>query len=594
MRTTGMLAAAAAVVATMAGAGPAHAAPAPFGHACTAGESFQGTFRHCPTVELADRVPSWDGTPIDADVHLPPTGDGPWPTVVWLHGFGDGKEAVPVQAEGYAARGYAALSLSARGFRRSCGAPSSRTPDCARGWMHVADQRFEVRDVQHLLGLLVDQGVTIPDRIGATGSSYAGIQALQLGFLKDRVRLPDGSFAPWRSPAGTPMRVAGVAPQLAWADTVAAMYPNGDFGGPTTAASTATRARPGFRLASFYDLIKNGAQFLNFVAPPGADPTIDFQRWLDLGPDDLARPAGRRALDELYRYRSALAIPGTPAPIIMVQGWTDNAIPVAHALAVYRTLRARDPQAKVWLTLSDFGHWRSMNKSRTIINVGDRNIAFFDRFLRGTKAFYPPGQVTVYRANCARRNSDGAAIRASSYDRLMRGAVTARARGAAGVVTSAGGLAAVANAVDPVASQQHCTTIPARSEPNDATLDLTVRRPFTYLGQGVITARIRGAGGPRGQVAARLWRISRGRQHLIDRSVTRVDLPRAGKVRLTLNGNAIRLRRGERLRVQLLGRDTPTYEAPDRAFRIAVSDLELELPTRERAVRGALAVRPRG
>lgn len=594
MRTTRMLVAAAAMAATIAGVAPVHAAPMPFGHGCVDGSSFQGRFRYCPTVELADRVPSWDGTPIDADVHLPPTGDGPWPTVVWLHGFGDGKDAVKVQAEGYAARGFAALSLSARGFQRSCGTPSSRTPDCARGWIHVADQRFEVRDVQHLLGLLADQGITIPDKIGATGSSYAGIQALQLGFLKDRIRLPDGRFAPWRSPAGTPMRVAGVAPQLAWADTVAAMYPNGDFGGPTMASSTATRARPGFRLASFYDLIKNGAQVLNLVAPPRADPTIDFQGWLDLGPDALGRPAGRRALDELYRYRSALAIPGTPAPIIMVQGWTDNAIPAAHALAVYRTLRARDPEAKVWLTLSDFGHWRSMNKSRTIINVGDRNIAFFERFLRGTKRFFPPGHVTVYRADCARRASDGAAIRASSYDRLMRGAVTAGARGAAGVVTSEGGLSAVANAVDPVASPEHCTTIPVRSEPNDATLDLTVRRPFTYLGQGVIRARIRGTGGPRGLVAARLWRIRDGRQRLIDRSVTRIDLPRTGRVRLMLNGNAIRLRRGERLRVQLLGRDAPTYEAPDQRFRIAVSDLALELPTRERTVRGALAVRPRG
>lgn len=589
-----LTAAAAAVVATLAAAAPASAEPVPFGHACTAGTTLLGPIRVCPTVELGDRVPSWDGTPIDVDVRLPRTGDGPWPTVVWLHGFGGDKDAVAVPAAGYASRGYATVALSARGFGRSCGTPASRTPGCERGWMHVADQRFEVRDIQHLLGLLVDQGITAPDRIGATGSSYGGIQALQLGFLKDRIRLPDGSFAPWQSPAGTPMRVAGVAPQLAWSDTVAAMYPNGDFGGATTVASTATRDRPGFRLASFYDLIRNGAQFLNLIAPPGADPTIDFQGWLDLGPAKLAAPSGRRALDELYPYRSALAIPGTPAPLIMAQGWTDNATPVAHALAVYRTLRARDPRAPVWLTFSDFGHWRAMGKTMTIVDVGERNLEFFDRFLLGRRAFTAPGQVTVYRADCSRKTRDGAAISAASYDRLMSGAITTRGRGGAGVVTSAGGLAAVANAVDPVASQKHCTTIPVRDEPNDATLDLTVRRPFTYLGQGVITARIRGTGGPRGQVAARLWRISRGRQHLIDRSVTRVDLPRAGRVRLTLNGNAIRLRRGERLRVQLLGRDAPTYEPADRAFRIAVSDLALELPTRERAVRGALVLRPRG
>lgn len=589
-----MLAAAGAVIATMSAAGPAQAAPAPFGHACETATSKQGTFRACLTNTLAQRVPSWDGTPLDVDVHLPPTGDGPWPTVVWLHGFGNGKEAVTTQAEGYAARGYAALSLSARGYAQSCGAPASRTPDCARGGIHVADQRYELRDVQHLLGLLADQGVTIPDRIGATGSSYAGIQALQLGFLKDRIRLPDGRFAPWRSPAGKAMRVAGVAPQLAWADMVAAVYPNGNFGRATTRTDTATRRRPGFRLQSFYDLIRNGAQFLNLIPPPGADPSIEFQRWLALTPEDLTTPAGRAALDELHEYRSPLAIPGTPAPLMLVQGWTDNATPAAHALAVYRTLRARDPRAKVWMTLADFGHWRAMNKRRTTLNVGDRNIAFFEHFLRGRKGFFAPGQVTVYRTDCRRRRSDGPAIRAASYAALTRSTVSVAGRGAAGTVTSEGGLASVAKQVDPVASQTHCPTIPVRAEPNTASLDLTVTRPFTYLGQGVIRARVRGTGGPRGQVVARLWHIERGRQRLLDRSVTRVDLPRRGVVRIELNGNAVQLRRGEHVRLQLLGRDAPTYEPPDQKFRIAVSDLELELPARERPGTGALAVRRPG
>lgn len=568
----------------------AHGAPSPFGRTCEQ----HRTLRLCEATTLADRVASFDGTPIDVDVRLPATGDGPWPTVVWLHGFGDGKEVLTANASAYARAGYAAVSLSARGFKRSCGEPASRTPDCARGWLHIADQRFEVRDVQHLLGLLVDQGVTVPDRIGATGSSYAGIQALQLGFLKDRVRLRDGTFAPWRSPAGTPMRVAAVASQLAWSDAVAAMFPNGDFGEATTRTSTSTRARPGFRLASFFDLIAGGAQLLNLIAPPGADPTIDFDRWLRLDADALARPAGRAALDELYRHHSALAIPGTPAPILMVQGWTDNAIPVSHALAVYRTLRARDPRAPIWLTLSDFGHWRSMNKPHTVTRVGERNLRFFDRFLRGRGTFPAPGQVTAYREDCRRKLTDGPPFSASSYARLMRGRVSAGTRGRLGAVSSRGGSAAIAASLDPVVSPQHCTTIPARREPGTVSLDLTVRRGFTYLGRGVVRARIRGTGGPRGQVVARLWHVARGRQRLLDRSVTLVRLPRRGVVRLDLNGNAVRLRRGEHLRLQLLGRDAPTYEAPDDRFAISVSSLKLELPTRERRPGRALAIRRRG
>src|SRR5262249_47816856 len=63
------------------------ALPAPFGHACVA----QNGVRFCPTTSLADRVPTWDGLPLDIDVTLPPTGDGPFPTIFMLHGLGGSK-----------------------------------------------------------------------------------------------------------------------------------------------------------------------------------------------------------------------------------------------------------------------------------------------------------------------------------------------------------------------------------------------------------------------------------------------------------------------------------------------------------------------
>ena len=60
----------------------------------------------------------------------------------------------------YAQQGYAVVTYSARGFGRSCGRPDSRTsPGCDAGWIHLGDQRYEGRDTQHLVGLLVDQGV---------------------------------------------------------------------------------------------------------------------------------------------------------------------------------------------------------------------------------------------------------------------------------------------------------------------------------------------------------------------------------------------------------------------------------------------------
>ena len=62
-----------------------------------------------------------------------------------------------------APQGYAVLAYSARGQGFSCGSPPSRTPPgCDRGWVHLADARYEVRDTQYLAGLLVDAGLVKP------------------------------------------------------------------------------------------------------------------------------------------------------------------------------------------------------------------------------------------------------------------------------------------------------------------------------------------------------------------------------------------------------------------------------------------------
>src|SRR5690242_4982181 len=65
-------------------AAAAAADPLPLGHACTA----QNGVRFCPG---NSDTPSWDGVPLDADVTLPPSGDGPFPTIVMIHGYGGSK-----------------------------------------------------------------------------------------------------------------------------------------------------------------------------------------------------------------------------------------------------------------------------------------------------------------------------------------------------------------------------------------------------------------------------------------------------------------------------------------------------------------------
>ena len=129
--------------------------------------------------------------------------------------------------QGFVEQGYATLSYSARGQGLSCGTPASRTAGCEQGWTHLADARFESRDAQYLAGLMADEGLIQPQKIGVTGSSYGGGQSLLLATLRDRIMKPDGEFAPWRSPEGTPMRIAAAAPQIGWSDLAYALVPTG-------------------------------------------------------------------------------------------------------------------------------------------------------------------------------------------------------------------------------------------------------------------------------------------------------------------------------------------------------------------------------
>src|SRR6185437_2043527 len=227
-RTLGMPATIVATVVAALGAFGATAAtasaePAPFGHACKA----QDGVRFCPTEGLEQRVPTFDGVPLDADVTLPPEGNGPFPTIVMIHGWGgdktsfessspngDGNETFDYNNVYYAQHGYAVLTYSARGWGNSCGSVSSREdPGCKEGWIRLADQRYEARDSQYLLGLLADEKITKPRAIGTTGISYGGGQSIELAYLKNRVRLPSGEFAPWTSPKGKTMQIAAAYPR---------------------------------------------------------------------------------------------------------------------------------------------------------------------------------------------------------------------------------------------------------------------------------------------------------------------------------------------------------------------------------------------
>jgi dienelactone hydrolase len=579
-----------ATAALLAVPGAAQAAPPnPFGHACTP----QNGVLFCPTADDAQRVSSFDGVPMDVDVTLPPTGDGPFPAIVLMHGWGGNKgsfQATTPEGNGgaqyhyndvyFAQQGYAVITPSARGFGRSCGAPDSRTaPACDRGWIHLADHRYEIRDTQHLLGLLADQGVIRPQAIGVTGISYGGIQSLSLGRLRDRIRLENGRYRPWRSPGGKAMRIAAAYPRWGGSDMAYALQPNGrylDFR-PFRVGQSITPG--GVSKKSYNDGLYLTGSVAGYYAPTGGAFSSDITKWKQL--TDRGEPARRDALAvgrELTGYHSFAGITGgKSAPMLIQNGWTDDLFPVPEALRAYRSLEGQEG-TYVALQVGDFGHARGQNKPAVDQALQDQGARFLASVLKRQGKAPRDGSVVAYTQTCPEDAAAGGPFRARSWDELHPRKLRLRRR-AGQAIRSDGGDPAVAAALNPIGGQGACASLPAARAAGTAVVQRTVTKPFTLLGFPTVRASVR-TRGRGGMIAARLWDVADGRQTLVARGVYRLDDNQKGRIVFQLFGNGWRFARGHRAKLELLGSDPGFLRPSNFEFSVRASKLSVELPGR--------------
>lgn len=611
------------------------AAPQPLGHACTP----QNGVRFCPTTGKAERIPTWDGAGrLDVDVTLPATGEGPFPTIVMLHGYGGSKrdfEATNPEGRGgsdsddgisndtnfrynnnfYARQGYAVVNYTARGFGAggdpgSCSdqknpVAAAADPGCARGYIRLADGRFEVRDTQELLGRLVDEGITRPDAIGVTGISYGGGQSMQLAYLRNRIRNRDGSFSPWRSPGkGTPLSITAAYPRWPWSDLAYSLVPNGRFLDFGAFSATQSREPIGVPIQSYVNGLYLTGKLNGYYCgdspsstpcnDPDSDINSDFAETLRGEP---ATADTRARLDRLATNKSAVSLPGTPAPLLMQSGFTDDLFPISETLRIYNRERARDPRARVALQFGDLGHSRGSNKDAVDRAFNEQGAAFFAAHLRGQGSGPAPGSVTVYRQTCPRNAPAGRAITAPSWPEIHPGAV--RFGGdEAQTVSSTGGNPDTARQFDPIAAGPNGTSDACRSRSDETAPGTAIYRGptstgFTLLGRPTVTATIQ-TSGPFGQLATRLWDVAPdGSQVLASRGVYRLLDNQSGRVTFQLTGNGYRFAAGHRPKLEVLGRDAVApaalgtlgtgYLRPSNSvFSVRVSNLSVELPTAER------------
>ncbi len=575
--------------------GLAQAAPAPFGHACTA----QDGVRFCPTATLAQRVPSFDGVPLDADVTLPATGEGPFPTIVMLHGWGgsktsfesataagDGNETYDYNNIYYAQHGFAVVNYSERGWAGSCGSTESRlqTPACEHGWLHLADQRYEARDTQYLLGLLADERIAKPKSLGVTGISYGGGQSIELAYLKNRVRLPDGSFEPWRSPAGKAMEIKAAFPRWPWSDLVNALEPNGRFLDSEVAPAGQSYEPIGVAIQSYVTgLYADGVAGNGYYAPAGEDPEADLTKWFAaVTAGEPITPEDEEIAHQLYTYHQGYGIPleGKPAPMLLESGWTDALFPVEQSLRAYNQVRALKGYAA--LMFGDLGHGPATNKENTDHAFNAEGAEFFAAKLKHEGRAPKNGSVSAFTETCPKSAPGGGPYTARNWVKLHPHTVSFESKTAQSF-TSLGASPLLQTEFDPIAESETesggnvCKETKSELEPDSATYT-TTSAGFTMLGLPTIHADIKTTG-PFGEIAARLWDVlASGEERLVTRGLYRLSENETGPVVFQLRGNGYEFASGDTIKLELLGRDSPTYRASNGAFTVEVGSLEVSLP----------------
>ncbi len=547
-------------------------------------------------------VPVWDGTPIDVSVAFPVESgsDNNYPVVGIYHGWG-GTKITPSSstAQRWLTKGYAVFSISDRGWGSSCGGPSKpantlKAAPCEHGYIHLLSRRYEVRDVQTLLGKLADEGVINPQEIGATGGSYGGGMSLELGSLKDRVELTNGELIPWESPAGKPMKIAATAPEYPWSDIAQALNPNGsnlDYVANAPYKGILGNHEFGIEKNNWNASLYNAGLLLGYYAPTSAnDPEANLQEWhannITGGPYN-GKPLTVQQEEQLPNHSAYYTdLSEAPAPSLMENGWNDDLFPVDQTVDYYNKVRAAYPNEAMELFDLDLGHNPRSASTPSTGDVGKLQAAqntWFAYFLRGEgkEPGAAQGGVTAITSFCPQSaGGSGHEYKAANWASLAPGEI--RLASAEEQVIQAPGTAP-ANAFT---SGTVCTTQAMADNASAATYKLPAApaEGFTIAGSSTVIGEF-STPGENAQVIARLYdeNISAGTEQLIGRAIYRPIGPGAGFVKqvFQLHPQAWNVAAGHVVKLELLSQDSTYARTSSTPQSIQVKNLELRVPTIE-------------
>ena len=567
--------------------------------------------RECGSSAPRSTAASFDATPIDVNVAFPPAPssgpDGPYPLIIIGHGYGGSK--IPFGTPNstsdmrqFTSRGYAVFSMTDRGFHESCGTNAAITAAAgacdAAGWIHLMDDRFEVRDAQFLMGKLADEGRIDGQKIGATGGSYGGGLSMALASLKDRVMMPNGQLVPWTSPSnGIPMRIAAATPIVPWSDLSYSLTPNG--GTLDYVADSPYAGRIGIEKESLVGgLYFTGSSTGKYCGaspyPPCTDFDSDVTAWnarLEAGEPYDGDPEINAIFNEITAHHSSYYIDHSeqPAPLLIANGFTDDLFPADEAIRFHNKIRSLYPGAPISLFFGDFGHPRAApNNEKDAQNTAltDDVNSWFDFYVKGTGST-PFQGVTAYTTTCPTTVPSGGPTQAGSWAGLEKGEVRLDSAQSQAIAPD-GGSSAVDTAFDPVSSGQNpCHTAPGADLPGVATYRLPAASGsgFTLMGSPTVVAKI-DSPTANSEVAARLLDVDpNGTETLVDRQLLRPAIGSARQV-FQLHPTGHLFAPGHVPKLELLPSDSHGSlpvggygRAANGQGQVTVSGLSLRLPT---------------
>lgn len=558
-----------------------------------------------PTVPTT--IPSWDGTPIDVAVVLPPAPasgpDGNFPTVGIYHGYGGSKlfgAANPTSANSvhrWVTQGYAVFSITDRGFWGSCGVlvPGPKPPACDEGHIHLMSNAYEVRDAQYLMGQLADEGVIDPKRIGATGGSYGGGMSMQLGALRNRIQLPDGTYQPWTSPDGKAMEIAATAPEYGWSDLRQSLMPNGsalDYAASNPYLGPGGDRRFGVQKAYWNAALYQGGAQTGYYAAPGDDPSSDITSWKAF--NDTGGPYDGEPLaiaqNEAFKMIGAMEVDDSvaPAPSVISNGWNDDLFPVSEAVQYYNKVRAKHPSAPISMFHVSWGHPSRGDGSAGQLAADATQVfiaehIWFAHYVKQDGSAVAPlsanGGVTIATSKCAGTvTAPGTVYQAKNWASLAAGEVRVSSEAGQTVMPNsfpAYGYSATSDTV--------CTTQPTNETPGAAIYktDPAPAGGFTIAGSPTILADL-AVQGANDAVVGRLYDVDpdAGTEKLIARGIYRpTGVGATTRQVFQLHPQAYAIAAGHVVRLELLGFDAPYARPSTGQNPVGVSNLELRLPT---------------